>query len=182
MGKIKTKDYTLKDGLRCNIAELTAEDAAEMVEYMKQVTGETDKLAYGPEEFTMTVEQETEFLESQVQSKHSVMIAARVEGKIVGCLGFQGSNRKRTEHTGIFGISVMKEYWGIGIGKLLLESLISFAEDTGVTKINLKVRTDNIQAIALYEKMGFQIEGRERWGIKIDGVYYDFYLMGLIVD
>jgi RimJ/RimL family protein N-acetyltransferase len=48
-----------------------------------------------------------------------------------------------------------------------------------ITKIDLRVRTDNQRAIELYQRKGFTIEGTIRKAIWIDGRYYDHYWMGL---
>ncbi|MFC1975012.1 GNAT family N-acetyltransferase [Chloroflexota bacterium] len=78
------------------------------------------------------------------------------------------------------GISVQKQYWGLGIGALMLDRLIEWARDTQiVTKINLRVRTDNQRAILLYEGKGFIKEGTIRKEIRLAGQYFDHYWMGL---
>ena len=41
---------------------------------------------------------------------------AQVGGRIVGTLNFSGGARPRTAHIGEIGVSVLKEYWGKGIG------------------------------------------------------------------
>jgi ribosomal protein S18 acetylase RimI-like enzyme len=51
------------------------------------------------------------------------------------------------------GIFVSKNYRGFGIGKLIIEDLI---QKSGVDDIYLTVDIDNINAINLYKKMGFQ--------------------------
>ena len=62
----------------------------------------------------------------------------------------------------------------------MLDALIDWARGTGImTKINLRVRTDNQRALALYERKGFVIEGRIRKQILLEGKYYDRHWMGL---
>ena len=77
-------------------------------------------------------------------------------------------------------MSVRKQYWGLGIGSLMLDTLIAWAQDTQIVKkINLRVRTDNQRAIRLYERKGFVIEGTSRKEILLDGSYFDHHWMGL---
>ena len=77
-------------------------------------------------------------------------------------------------------MSVHKDYWGQGIGILLLDSLLKWANDnSAVTKIHLSVRTDNHRAIDLYQRKGFVVEGTIRNDFFLDGTYYDHHLMGL---
>ncbi|MFP4345076.1 MAG: GNAT family N-acetyltransferase [Anaerolineales bacterium] len=62
----------------------------------------------------------------------------------------------------------------------MLDALLAWARATGVvTKINLRVQTDNRRAIALYERKGFVIGGTIRREIRIDGEYFDHHWMGL---
>ncbi|WP_041720449.1 GNAT family N-acetyltransferase, partial [Alkaliphilus metalliredigens] len=64
-----------------------------------------------------------------------------------------------------------------------MEYLIQWGETSEIIgKINLRVRTDNVSAIHLYEKMGFQIEGTITREFKINDTYYDALFMGLVID
>jgi RimJ/RimL family protein N-acetyltransferase len=45
----------------------------------------------------------------------------------------------------------------------------------------LSVREDNRNAIALYEKVGFVTEGRQRNGVMVDGVYKDIIEMAILL-
>ena len=75
-------------------------------------------------------------------------------------INFGSGKRPRTRHAGDFGMSVHEQYWGLGIGSMLLQSLIDWCQETGfIQKINLRVRTDNTAAIRLYERKGFKKEG-----------------------
>jgi RimJ/RimL family protein N-acetyltransferase len=46
--------------------------------------------------------------------------------------------------------------------------------------LELTVRTDNLNAKALYERVGFCIEGLSRRAFLVDGQYYDAYSMSLL--
>jgi RimJ/RimL family protein N-acetyltransferase len=77
-------------------------------------------------------------------------------------------------------MSVRKQYWGLGIGSLMLDTLIEWARANQIVKkINLRVRTDNQRAIRLYERKGFVIEGTSRKEILFYGSYFDHHWMGL---
>ena len=79
-------------------------------------------------------------------------------------------------------MSVRKRCWGVGIGSLMLDTLIEWAKNhPAVTKINLRVRTDNNRAIRLYQRKGFTHEGTIRKEILLNGEYADHHWMGLDV-
>jgi Acetyltransferases, including N-acetylases of ribosomal proteins len=46
-----------------------------------------------------------------------------------------------------------------------------------LTRLELTVMVHNERAIALYKKMGFEIEGTKKRSMRIDGQYVDEYYM-----
>ena len=64
--------------------------------------------------------------------------------------------RKRCLHVGEVAISILKDYRGIGLGKLLLSTLIEEARKLGFRLLILDAFSENTQAQALYEKVGFK--------------------------
>jgi len=62
-----------------------------------------------------------------------------------------------------------------------MRSAIEAAWATGLTRIELTVRADNGNARALYERLGFGIEGLQRRAFRVDGVYADGYTMALLL-
>ena len=61
---------------------------------------------------------------------------------------------------------------------MLLGEILSFAKDVARSQIvSLEVRSDNIAAIKLYEKFGFEKIGRFRGFFKINGEFIDFDIM-----
>lgn len=173
----------LKDGSRCLIRRAIERDAAQIVEYCNTVGGETDFLSYGSNEYARSIEEQRQIIREYNDSKNRLFVVAEVEGKICGTLTFWGNSRRRLEHWGELGISVLKAYWNKGVGRLLVEYLLKWAKDGKIVKkLDLLVREDNIAAIELYKKMGFQIEGKVTKAMKIEGKYYDFLYMGIFID
>ncbi len=165
------------------IREAEAGDAPALLAYIDEIAGETEYLGFGRGEFDMTEEEEFKFLEEKREAPNSLFLLALIGEEIVGELGYSGGHRKRTRHTGELGITVRKRCWGMGIGSMLLDNLMVWARGTEiVTKLDLLVRTDNERAIQLYERKGFEREGRIRRAIRIDGRYHDALCMGLILD
>jgi RimJ/RimL family protein N-acetyltransferase len=165
------------------IREATVEDARSVLDYIHQVSGESDFLTFGPGELELTEQQEKDFLEKSVKTKNCLFILGPVNGKIASVLNFSGGQRKRIEHCGEFGITVQKQHWGMGIGSLMVDTLIAWAKNTEIIKkMNLRVRTDNEKAILLYEQKGFVKEGIVRKEIFIDGIFYDHFWMSFEIS
>ncbi|MBI9012206.1 MAG: GNAT family N-acetyltransferase [Clostridiales bacterium] len=169
--------------MNLTIRPIEVSDAENMITYLNQIAGESENLTFGLGEFAITLEKEISYLESLQGNGNQMMVVATVDDEIVGNISYNGGHRLRTRHVGEFGISVRKDYWGKGIGKALLQNLIDWAKASPYCeKINLRVRDDNIRAIGLYRKLGFQVEGLIKRDMKINGEFVDCLFMGLKIE
>lgn len=165
------------------IREAEAADAAALLVYLNEVAGESEYLGFGLGEFEKDEAEEARFLEEKRDAPNCLFLLALIDDEIVGELGYSGGYRQRTQHTGEMGVTVRKAHWGKGIASLLIDGLIAWAKGAAVvTKIDLLVRADNERAIQLYERKGFEREGRIRRSLCIRGVYHDALAMGLCLD
>jgi len=178
-----TKRSELRNGEVLLIREAQKKDAAQVLEYVNRIAGETNFLTFGLGEFNFSLEQEEQFIESHLNSDNKLFMIAEIDQEFVGSLGFTGGDRPRIRRTGEFGCSVLKEYWRLGISSILLESLIQWAKSAGIIKkLNLRVRPDNDRAIGLYERFGFVREGLITREYFVNGRFYDNVFMGLQID
>lgn len=174
-------EFKLKNGITLQVREAQVKDAGNHSFFLKKIGSQTDNMTFGNEVFPL--EEVVNHIHEINKSSTSLMVLAFHEEKIVGCLTFNGNKRPRIEHTGFFGLSVLKEYWGLKMGSLFLELLINWAKESKVIrKINLKVREDNSRAIILYEKFDFKKEGLVTRDYLINGSFYNNILMGLDID
>lgn len=165
------------------IRKAVKEDAPALLEYMHKISCESDYLTFGKGEFNIALEREEIIVEDYFKSDNQLFLIAVIGGRIVGNLNFHGGPRPRTKHTGEFGISVLKEYWGHGIGTELLKYMLHWAKSSKIIrKVNLRLRSDNERAFHLYSKLGFKIEGLITRDFFINGVYFDSIAMGLLID
>lgn len=58
-------------------------DAEAMLEYLKQIGGETDNLTFGPEGLPFTIEEETAHIKQLENSGDSVIFVAKDNGRII---------------------------------------------------------------------------------------------------
>ncbi|UTH72463.1 GNAT family N-acetyltransferase [Chromobacterium sp. IIBBL 290-4] len=89
------------------------------------------------------------------------LVACNEAGEVVGWGGLVGNDRPRTRHAASLFMLVDQDWQGRGVGSALLRAVIDLADNwLGLIRIELKVVHDNHPAIALYEKFGFEYEGR----------------------
>jgi RimJ/RimL family protein N-acetyltransferase len=83
-------------------------------------------------------------------------------------------------HCGVLGMGLLPGFRGQGLGTRLILRTLHAARAYGLTRVELSVREDNANAIALYEKVGFVREGRQRNGALVDGEYQNIIEMAIL--
>jgi RimJ/RimL family protein N-acetyltransferase len=175
--------FELKNGGSLLIREPVIDEAEKLIRYLKKVAKESDFLTIGPGEVKLSVDEEKEFIKKFKKSKNAIFLVAVADDEIVGVLTFSGGNKVRTRHAGDFGITVLKDYWGLGVGSILIETFLGWAKNTKIIrKIELRVDIANKRAISIYKKFGFRKEGKISRDSMINGKFRDVYIMGLEVD
>ncbi len=177
------KQFNLKNGDTIIIREANKSDAEAILKYINTISQESDFLTFGQGEFDKTIEQEECFIDNISKQNNALFIIAEIKGKIVGSLNFSGGPRPRIAHTGEFGVSVLRDYWGQGIGSELIKYLFDWCKQSKIIrKINLRVRSDNYPAIHVYKKLGFNEEGVITRDFFIQNRFYDSICMGFTID
>ena len=160
----------------CIIRPAEAGDAESLIALMKSQEGEANLLnEIG--EFSFTPEQEIEWIERFAQSPNSVFLIAQVDGQIVGTCGCQGGNRRVDHHVARLGIAVHRDFRGRGIGSKLMQAALDWAQSTLVRRVELSVFARNEGAIRLYQRFGFEIEGRHKNAVFKRGEFIDTLTM-----
>ena len=172
-----------REGRTVRIRRATIDDAEAILAHLRAAGGETDFLTFGAEGPDRSVADERASIRLTAASDNRFHILAERDGVVIGNITFFAGSRPRLRHVGEFGISVLREAWGLGLGRRMLEMLIDWARRGGVIrKVNLGVSPGNTRAIALYESLGFAIEGRLTRSVLVNDVLDDTVLMGLPID
>jgi RimJ/RimL family protein N-acetyltransferase len=159
----------------------TAADAEALIAHVLAMIEEAPQcLPMGPGEFTMTVEEERAFLEKTAASDNCLYLVAEVNGVIVGALNFTGGKRAALRHAATLGVSV-RPAWQGAVGTALLTEAIRRAKTSGVLRrLDLLVYADNLRAIRLYERHGFEREGVRKKAVFRNGEFIDNIEMAMI--
>lgn len=182
MARIDEVEY-FKDEITVIIRNPGTKDAEQLIEHVKRINHETTFLIREEDEFNFTIKQQENFIQARVESKMNLFIIAETDGRVIGSCILSGSALRREKHKVDLAISIQKQYWGLGIGKRLIDISMCWAKENNIEKIILKVDTSNHRAVALYGKLGFEVEGRLlRDKYLSDGSYRNSYLMGLMID
>ena len=166
------------------IREAEPDDAAELVTFLNRVSLETDFTSLDREGILLTDTEMELFLDKQAHSENQITLLALLNDEIAGLVNITADQRKRVRHIGDLFIVIGQKYWNNGLGSLLLEEVVEWAQASGILRrLQLTVQTRNQAAVHLYQKHGFVIEGRQERGAHIEeGEFIDVYLMGRLID
>ena len=157
----------LKGGAELLVRNAVASDARALRDIMQRTHAETDYLLSYPDEQGSDDEQEARSLAETERSDNEVELVAVLDGRIVGSAGVTAvGSRRKVLHRARFGISILTEYWGLGIGRVLMESCIDSARRAGYAQLELEVVADNQRAVSLYRRAGFEECGRNPRGYR----------------
>lgn len=107
-------------------------------------------------------------------------VVALLDGEVVGWCDVLPVFGQARRHVGMLGIGLVRRARQQGLGHALMKAAIAAAWAKGLTRIELTVRADNPNARALYERWGFQHEGRQRGAFQVDGETFDSHAMALL--
>ncbi|WCL80734.1 GNAT family N-acetyltransferase [Saprospira sp. CCB-QB6] len=159
------------------IRAMKPQDAKAFIELLQTTDAESDFMLQEPGERKMNSFQVRMAVSTGI---HRIFLAEEEEtGRLIGHIAgaFPYGQGERIKHAMHIGISILKEFWGQGLGNALFEALENWGQENGIHRLELTVMTHNERGVALYQKRGFEIEGTKKHSAKVNGQYIDEYLM-----
>ena len=160
------------------LREAEKTDAAELIAFLNQVGSESDYMTLDEDGILMNQEEMASFIENQLY------LLALLNGEIAGLVSITADFHERIRHIGQVFVVVKKAFWNQGLGRILLEEALTWAEDSqDIRRLELSVQVRNERAVYLYKDLGFEIEGLQKRGAYLkEGIFLDVYLMGKLID
>jgi ribosomal protein S18 acetylase RimI-like enzyme len=165
-------------GQRIDIRSAGRGDAQAMAEYTELLVAEKLDTILLDKSYTPADEEK---MLAEYETSGSVFLLALEGARVVGMADLRRGARTGNHHLGVLGMGVLSTYRGQGIGRRLITQMIEEARAMpGLCRIELGVTPWNTPAIALYESLGFVLEGVKKKGINLRGVPEDDLFMALV--
>ena len=173
------REFKLKNGEKLIIRSEEPSDAEITLNVYKQKTKETKFLSRGEGDTFPSVDNFKECAQDYLDNEKACEVVAVYQNEIVGTghIDWHGG-KLRARHICELDMGILKDYWGLGIGGKIMQTLIDIAKEVGHEQIELSVVAENERAIKMYESFGFVATGRSPHAWKYeDGSYADMVFM-----
>jgi len=99
-------------------------------------------------------------IEMMIAVSHIELVVAEIEGELVGA-GYARIEEakpylRHTQYVYLGFMYVVPEHRGKGINQKVIDVLMGWAKERGITEMQLEVYCGNLPAIRAYEKIGFE--------------------------
>lgn len=165
-----------------DLRTIREEDAQQFLRLCRQLDEETHFMMFEPGERTTTLAQQRERFRRVLAQANQTILVAEDAGQLVGYISGLGGDCRRNWKTVQIVIGILQSYSGQGIGKRMFQAIEEWAVTQGLHRLELTVMAHNQRGIALYQRMGFQVEGVKRDDLFVDGGFVDQYMMAKLLD
>jgi ribosomal protein S18 acetylase RimI-like enzyme len=126
------------------------------------------------------LEDVTRFVRNNIEQRYPQFVVLSANTVVGWCDVIPNRSRVIYSHCGTLGVGLLPLFRHMGIGRKLMRRTIDAAFAFGLTRIELTVREENVNAMALYKSLGFAIEGFHRNAVCIEGQHENIYSMALL--
>jgi RimJ/RimL family protein N-acetyltransferase len=164
------------------IREIKESDAEDFLSLCKEIDAETPYMMFEPGERPATIENQRDEIRDILSKDNQTIFVVEKDGQLIGYLAACGGRYQRNRQTIYIITGILQGYTSQGIGTMLFEQMERWAKEKEIHRLELTVMVHNEAALALYKKMGFEIEGRKKHSLLINGTYVDEYCMAQLLS
>jgi len=165
------------------IRQAVEADAPQFLSLWNALDTETEFMLFEPTERNATLEdKQTKLAASEHSDDVHILVLDNIDDQsIAGFCAGRRSDNIRDKHTLHIVIGIRQHFTNKGWGKRLLIELERWAVQSDVSRLELSVMKNNDKAIALYESVGFVIEGTKKNSVCLRSGFVDEFIMAKLI-
>lgn len=176
--KYSQRNFKLKNNEEITIRLCVENDAENLIKTVKEYLLNSEYIPLLSEEFIPTIEQEKKWIKNFIENENSLLLIALKDDQIIGNIDLTGSQRQIMKHTGMIGMGIIKEWRNIGLGMIMINEIIEWSRKNSILeKLWLEVYEENKLGLSLYQKAGFEINGKQANFFKHNEKFFDKIIM-----
>jgi RimJ/RimL family protein N-acetyltransferase len=176
--------FKLQNGEHVILREAQIEDLHNLVAFYNDLVegkqnGSDSELHVGFDR-KLDLDEEGQYLDhtlAAVRNGDMINIVAETKGKIVANGVITRGKYSDTRHHGDLGLTVSKTLRGMGIGRAIIDRLLTECRGAGIKTVEVEFLATNQAARAAYQKAGFHETGRIPGKAFRNGKYLDAMIM-----
>ena len=153
------------------IRPVDVDDARSIINLHQDIDAESNFMLFGKDERKMTVQSIRKQIGEWKKTEKSGMFVGILNGHFAGFLLLLAGPSPRASHRASIVVGVRQAFSGKTVGTSLMNKAESWAQEVGITRIELTVVEENERAISLYKKLGYKIEGTRTKSLLIHDQY-----------
>jgi len=163
------------------IREIRESDAEEFLNLCTRIDAETPFMMFEPGERPTTTKGQKDEIRDILSRDNQTIFVAEKDNQLIGYLAAYGGRYKRNRQTVYIVTGILQGFTLQGLGTRLFKQLEGWAKKRKIHRLDLTVMVHNEAALALYRKIGFEIEGRKKHSLFINDSYVDEYWMAKLL-
>lgn len=185
MAIINPIKMNLKDGRAVTVKACEPDLATLFVAFTQQVAKETPYTRYstGVKSEAQATAEQWQIDLSRPDHLHLGAYLGEKSTKQIGYLRFRQPypDHWGFKHVADFGIMLLSEAWGQGLGRLMMNTMEEYAKSIGIHRIEARIRDGNLRGSSFFESLGYKVEGTRQHAVKSgDGFDSEHYIAKLI--
>ncbi len=175
--------FTLKNGKEVTLRNPKNSDVEAFLKFRKLISEETVFTNQYPEQPEIPEEILIAKWENISNSKSSLILYAFDGEEIIGNMALTNEEPQHPwkKHVAAFGMFILKDYCGNGLGTHLMKIIDDHALVSRIKRIEGYIRATNNKALAMYVKNGFEIEGLRKNTAFINGKMHHEYSIAKLI-
>lgn len=169
-----------KIGEKSIVRKANESDTSQILAVMKDAE-QSGFMLFAPDERNMAPAALSKLINSINQTPTSGFFIVEHQDEILGYLLLKAETLSRTSHRAQIAVGVLSKSRGKGVGTALFAHMIQWAKQVQLHRLELTVIEHNEQAVHLYKKMGFEVEGVKSNSLLIDGQYVNELYMAKLL-
>jgi RimJ/RimL family protein N-acetyltransferase len=164
------------------IRKIVLSDAAAFEKLRAETDAETEFMAMNPGERKADLDKIERQITKFTETPRHLLLVADTGKEFVGFLLVHSEGLERYKHVVHIVTAVKKSHWRQGIASRFFNTFHIWAEENNIHRIDLEVIEDNIPAINLYKKFGYEVEGTRKDAIYNNKTYKNLVIMAKILS
>ena len=161
------------DGMTVTVRRARQEDISGVIGVIRQVTSE--KRYVVAESVEQQLSGDSTLTQTDLENQH--FFVATVDDEVIGWCGLEIPEMDKLSHTAELTLGVLEEYRGMGIGDILLERGLEWADEKSLHKVYNSIPSVNEAAIEFLKEHGWEKEAIRSDHYRIEGEFVDEVMM-----